>query len=289
MITERKHTPDFSCALRTSSLLCTFLLFILFNVFGSKTTHAVSFRNSNVIIIHNTEISRSEKEALIILPGLRDVKKGRKYQNKYFNNVGYDLYIPYYIDKDSFDGTVKKFTQFYEDQKLGEYKKVHVFAYVLGSWVINIFINEHGLGNISTIVYDRSPLQERAPKVIVEKIPCIGKLLAGQVLKDFSLLSYPSIPKKGLKIGILVESKATPLIRHFRKTTINMGPIDWNNLNFNQDYDDLIFTRLNHDEMYYSFDEIGSDILHFIKNGVFTKEARREWFDWDPFEKYKTK
>jgi hypothetical protein len=259
------------------------------NSFGSDTIRTGTSRNPGIIVVKDTAIPRSEKEALIILPGMREGRKGRKHILNYFNNVGYDLHIPPYRDKDSFDGTVKKFTQYFEDQKLGEYDKVHVFTYILGTWVINTFINEYGVGNISTIVYDRSPLQERASKVLVKKIPRIGKLLAGQILEDFSVLTYPPIPKTGLKIGILVEGKATPLIRFFRRTTIKMGPIDWDDLDFNQDHDDLIFTRLNHDELYYNFDEIGFDILYFMKNGVFTEEARREWFDWDPFEKYKKK
>ena len=29
------------------------------------------------------------------------------------------------------------------------------------------------------------------------------------------------------------------------------------------------------------------DIMHFINMGAFTEAARREAFDWDPFEKYK--
>lgn len=254
---------------------------------GNPTKRLDSGKGSEVIIIHDATVARSEKEALIILPGLGDSKKGRRHQREFFNDPAYDLYIPEYSDRKSFAGTLEKFSQFFEDHNLGEYKKVHVFSYVLGSWIINLFINEHGTGNIRTIVYDRSPLQERAPKVIVERIPRIGKMIAGPLLKDFSLVSYPPISREGLKIGIIVESKATPLIRRFRKTAMSYGPIDWNNLDFKQEHDDLIFTRLNHDELYYSFDEIGNDILHFIKKGVFTDNARREPYEWDPFEKYK--
>ena len=246
-------------------------------------------KSKSVVVIHDSKKPKAETEALLILPGLGDTKKGRKMQKAYFMNIGYDLFIPDYTDKESFDGTVEKLRRFYEAYELGKYKKVHVFSYILGSWVINTFILKYGVQNIATIVYDRSPLQERAPRVVQECIPKIGKMVSGQVLADLSLIPYPPIPKGDIRIGILVESKATPLIRRFKKTTMSYGPIDWNNLDFKQEHDDLLYTRINHDEMYYTFDEIGPDIKHFLKVGSFTKEAKREPFDWDPFEKYKEK
>ena len=269
---------------------CTLALTLLLTLNSAKLDLGIttsSDKSREVIVIHNTQIPRSDKEALIILPGFGDSKSGRKHQTRFFENVGYDLFIPDYVDRESFEGTVEKFHKFYVAQNLEQYDKVHVFSYILGAWVINTFINKYGAQNIGTIIYDRSPLQERAPKVVEERLPRIGRMVAGKVLKDLSLVSYPSIAKNDVRVGILVESKATPLIRRFKKTALSYGSIDWKNLDFNQDYDDLIYTRLNHDELYYSFEEIGPDILHFLKKGTFTKDARREPFDWDPFKKYK--
>ena len=252
------------------------------NVLDSSTS--LSSKKS-VIAIHSDELSYSEKEALIILPGFGDSKKGRRHQKKYFKNVGYDLYIPDYIDRRSYAGTIDRFTKLYNTYRLEEYKRVHIFSYILGSYVLNEFINESGKKNIKTIVYNRSPLQERAPRVVVERIPLIGRIFAGKVLNEFSKVSYTPILNDEINIGMIVENKATPLIRTFKKLTMSYGPIDWNNLDLNQSYDELIYTPLNHDEMYYSFDVIGLDILEFIKYSRFTKEARYIPYDWDPFEK----
>lgn len=265
-----------------------FLLFILgFINLDFQANSDPKKNKKEVIIIHNDNIARSEKEALIILPGLGDSKKGRKHQKEFFENIGYDLFIPDYIARGSFEGTIKKFTNFYTDQQIDQYKKVHVFSYILGSWTINSFINREGIKNIKTIVYDRSPLQERAPLVIVDRIPLIGRIVSGNVLKDFSKISYPPIKNEELNIGIIVESKATPLIRKFKKRTMSYGSIDWNYLDSQQSYDELIYTRLNHDEMYYSFNEIGDEIIEFIKFSKFKKDAKYSPYDWDPFEKYK--
>jgi len=271
----------------TQFYLILFVLFFAIDANATWNNNLAAEGKPEVIIIHDKNVPRAEKEALIILPGLGDKRKGRRHQRKYFSQTEYDLFIPNYITRKSFDRTVGNFTQFFAVQKLGEYRKVHVFSYVLGTWVLNTFINEHGQQNIATIVYDRSPLQERAPQVAVDKIPLITRIFAGKIIKQFTKVPYPPIEQNDIRIGIIVENKATPLIRFFKKKTKSYGPINWKNLDFNQAHDDMIFTRLNHDQMYYSFDEIGNDILYFIKNGTFTKEARRVCFDWDVFEKYK--
>ncbi|MFN0214684.1 MAG: hypothetical protein ACKVT2_10550 [Saprospiraceae bacterium] len=237
-----------------------------------------------IIVIHNPEIVKAEKEALLILPGFGDNRKRRKAQKKFFANCGYDLYIPNYKNRKSIAATVQNLFDFYHDHDLVQYKKVHVFSYILGSWVLNTYINQYGKENIASIIFDRSPLQERAPRVIRDRIPTIGKIMKGKVLIELSRMTYPPIPMQGIKIGIVVESKATKLIKMFRKTTLGYGPIDWKNLNFNQPYDDLLYTPLNHDQLYTRFEVIGEDLLHFFKAGTFTANARRIPYDWDVFK-----
>jgi hypothetical protein len=238
----------------------------------------------DIIVIHNPGLAKGEKEALLILPGFGDNRKRRKAQKKFFAECGYDLYIPNYKNRKSIANTVQNLYDFYHDHGLDQYKKVHVFSYILGSWVLNTYINQYGKENIATIIYDRSPLQERAPRVIKDRIPAIGKMLKGKVLFEMSRMAYPPIPMQGIKIGIIVESKATKLIKIFKKTALSYGPIDWKNLDFKQPNDDLIFTPLNHDQLYTRFDVIGEDILHFIKAGTFTDAARRMPYDWDVFK-----
>lgn len=240
-----------------------------------------------VIVIENPEMPRAEKEAILILPGLGDGRKGRKHQKRFFENQGFDLFIPDFHDRKSFDGSVENLEQFFESQNLREYKKLHIFPYLLGTWVLNTFLQEHGLGNIATIVYDRSPIQERAPRTVREKIPLVGKIIAGKQVIDMSYIPYPPIPHEGVKIGLVVESKSTFLMRFFKKTGLGYGPLRWDAESFQQTHDDLIYTRLDHKQMYYTFDEIGAEIVYFFREGRFPKEARREQFDWDPFKKYK--
>ena len=237
-----------------------------------------------IIVIEDAGLARAEKEALLILPGLGDSNRGRRHQKSYFSDKGYDLFIPDFKDRGSVEASVLKLEKFFFDNQLDEYKKVHVFSYIMGSWVINKFIQKEGKLNIASIIYDRSPLQERAPIVVAERIPLMGSIAVGKVVIDMSTIDYPPIEKEDIRIGLMVESTATPLINLFRKKTMSYGDIDWHALDFNQEYDDLIYTPLNHDELYLRFDVVGNDIVHFIQSGRFSPEARREPYDWDVFK-----
>lgn len=228
-----------------------------------------------------------KREALLILPGFGDKKKRRKKQKAYFEQFDYDVFIADYKCRKSFDLTVDKFAAYYETNGLNRYEKVHVFSYVLGSWVINEYIQKNGRQNICTIIYDRSPLQERAPKIVMEKIPLLGKIKVGKVLADFSNKPYPTLLMDSIKIGIIVETKATSLVRFFKKTALSYGPLSWQPSDLQQPYDDLFYTPLNHDQMYTRFDVIGTEIIHFLEKNRFTKTARRVMFDWNVFEKWK--
>lgn len=259
------------------------ILIILFNVNVSFAKKGGS--KLEVVVIRDTSISRSEKKAILILPGLGDGKKQREAQIQAFSTPDYDLFIPDYIDKESFDATYSKFCDFHKDQQLGEYKELHVFAYILGTWTINTFIASNGTANIKSIVYDRSPMQERAPIIIVENIPRIAKMMFGQLPKDLSEMPYPTIDAQNVNIGIMVESKATMIIRHFKEETLAKGSLDWGAIDYQQDHDDLIYLHLDHDEMYLELGCFKSDLLTFFEKGHFTAKAQRNWYNWDAFEK----
>lgn len=135
--------------------ILAFLLLLSFTPLGGR---------SQEIVVYNKTETKS-KEALIILPGFGDSKKGRKEQKRFFKKRGYDLYIPVYKDGKSLDNCVSNLESFYEEMRLKDYQKIHVFSYIVGSWTLNRFIQKNGRRNIATIVYDRSPTQERAPYI----------------------------------------------------------------------------------------------------------------------------
>jgi hypothetical protein len=240
------------------------------------------------IIVLDT-ISRKEvKEAILILPGFGDSKKGRKHQKNYFQHRGYDLYIPIYKDNETLENCMQNLLLFYNTQQLEKYDKIHVFSYIIGSWTLNNFINEYGRKNIATVVYDRSPIQERAPHIAANNLKLLLRLMkVKKIMDEMAATPYPSIKNDSIRIGIIIENKATPFMRMYKKKALKLGPFRWGVDALGQPYDDYFYTWLNHDQMYDRFDVIGKEVLSFMDYKAFTKSARRVQYDWDPFISYK--
>ena len=74
-------------------------------------------------------------------------------------------------------------------------------------------------------------------------------------------------------------------MRAFEKISYVYGPYSFDINKIEKNYDDYFHTWLDHNLMYSRFDVIGSEIRYFYKNGSFTKEARRNKYNWDPFKK----
>ena len=70
-----------------------------------------------------------------------------------------------------------------------------------------------------------------------------------------------------------------------KKKSYKYGPFSFTVNEIEKNYDDYFHTWLDHDLMYRRFDVIGSEILFFYKNGVFSKAARRTKYDFNPFKK----
>lgn len=246
----------------------------------------VSFAGKERIFIADPAINRSEKDAILILPGFGSKIQGTGKISEFFFNKGPDVFIPDYISRNSISDCVLNLDKFIEKHSLKKYKRLFVFSYIVGSWTLNNWIKNNPDNNIAAIVYDRSPLQERAPYALVKDIPLLIRIISGKIMKEFSSTPYPPLSSKKIKVGIIIESKATKLIIKHKKSALSIGPISWDAEKLNQVYSDKLYTWLNHDDMYTRFDVSGPEIMHFFVNGKFTEEARKEPFTEDPFIKH---
>lgn len=240
------------------------------------------------VVVFDTTSSKEINEAILILPGIADSKKNRKLQKNYFEQKGFDLFIPEYKDDKTLEQCVENLNIFYKIQHLESYERIHVISYIIGSWTLNQFIKKYDVKNIHSIIYDRSPIQERAPCIVSNNLQLVLWLKGIRfIIKDLAETSYPPIENDSIQIGIIIESKATKLMRIYKKKTLQMGPILWGVNDLNQDHDDYFYTRLDHNEMYSELGVIGNEIFYFIHNGTFSTKAKREPFDWDAFVPYK--
>jgi hypothetical protein len=231
----------------------------------------------------------SEREAILVLPGFGTLLHSPKNQKKNFRDKGYDVFIPDYISRRSMDKCVRNLDGFIKKHNLAGYKKVHVFSYIIGSWAINTWIGKNSLMNIASIVYDRSPLQERAPAILVKENPFLSRLMFGKLIRELSVTPYPALDNTAVDLGILIECRATKIMWKKRKSSEAMGPVLFEKTAMGQQSDDHFYVFMNHDDMYTRLEGAAPQLFYFFKTGRFMDDADRDPCIRDPFETFRKK
>lgn len=242
----------------------------------------------DVVLLDNTlPAEKGQKEAILILPGFGTIMHNTKSQKEHFQNRGYDVYIPDYISRKSIAKSVENIKQFYAKHELERYKKVHVFSYIIGSWAINTWLVENDAPqNIRSVIYDRSPMQEKAPQILAYDHPLLSRLLFGKLIFELAETPYPPLPKNNRYIGILVECKATKLMWKKRKSLENYSEVLWETKDFGQTLDDIARLFIDHDDLYAHCEKFAPSVFYFIKNQQFPDGVERIACAEDPFATY---
>ena len=219
------------------------------------------------------------REALVLLPGFGYSDKGEQALRALAPSMraeGLDLYVPTYVTRSGLTSSREKVRRFIRDQRLDRYERVHVFTFLAGAWTVNPLIEQsQELPNLATLIYDRSPYQERAPRVAAETMPLLAWLRYGHTLFELAKTPYPAFDRPNVKVGLVVETQPTPFIKRFSKKAGGYGPFAFGCESFAQPHDDCIFIALNHEEIYTRFGEIWPDVRAFIRTARFTASADR--------------
>lgn len=219
------------------------------------------------------------REALLVLPGFgygAKAERTLKTLAPSLSSDGIDLYVPTYLERGGLDKSRAELRSFVRAQNLERYERVHVFAFLAGGWTFNSVVEDvELLPNLATVVYDRSPYQERAPRVATEKLAPFAWLRYGSVIFDLAKQPYSPLPREAIKVGIVVETVPTGFIKRFRETAASYGPYSFECDSLGQRHDDCIFLGLNHGEMYSRFADIWPEVRAFIHSGRFSASAAR--------------
>lgn len=219
-----------------------------------------------------------QREALLVLPGFgysHGATAMFRALRAALTEDGIDLFVPNYVERGGLDESRAELRGFIRDNHLERYARVHVFAYIAGAWTLNPLLDSAAMPNVVTIVYDRSPMQERAPRVAYDKLHFLTWLRYGQPVFDMARRRYPALATGSPRVGIVVETRPTSLIKRYSKTALSYGPLRFECDQFDQRFDDCIYVSLSHDELYTRFGDVLPDVLAFIKAGRFTDAATR--------------
>jgi hypothetical protein len=230
-------------------------------------------------ITPRTSPSGPAREALLVLPGFGYSSEGERAiraLEPIMRAEGIDLYVPAFVTRSGLDDSRKKLRHFIVEQRLERYSRVHVFAFLAGGWTFNPLAEDAGLlPNLASIVYDRSPYQERAPRIAAEKLKILAWLRYGPVLFDVAKAPYPPLPRSDVNVGMIVETSPTSFVLRYQEKARSYGPFAFDCAALSQPHDDCIFVPMHHTELYTRFGEVWPELRAFIRDSRFTAQAER--------------
>jgi hypothetical protein len=215
--------------------------------------------------------------ALLVLPGFGYTANGERALRSLapaMAREGIDLYVPTYVSRRGLAQSRRNLQRFIRERRLDRYARVHVFAFIAGGWTFNPLAEVNALP-LGAVVYDRSPFQERAPRIATERLRILTWLRYGSTVADVARTSYTPLDVPNARVGLMVETKPTRFIRRFSKRADSYGPYHFECDAFAQRHDDCLYLPMNHGEVYVRFDEIWPDLLAFIRTGHFSSAADR--------------
>jgi hypothetical protein len=221
--------------------------------------------------VYLSQDSLKTDQALLILPGFGSKIYGTRALKQFFKQAEMPVYIPRYISRKSIRLSMNSLERYYQKKGLGEYKQLHVLSYIVGSWTLNQWIADYGKRNIKTIIYDRSPLQERAPLILLKDMALVNALVFGKITRDFVNTPYPVLNDSTIIKGVFIETYATNVVRKHKETAMEQGPLSWDVTDLKQPVNDFTYLPLNHDQMYTKPQEFGNEVFYFIEHGHFSE------------------
>ena len=217
-------------------------------------------------------------DALLVLPGFGYSREGERAIRSLAPSLaadGIELFVPTYIARGGLDDSRNRLRRFIRQQPLDRYRQVHVFAFIAGGWTINPLLEAGELPNLATVVYDRSPMQERAARIADEKLHLLTWLRYGSPVFDVARTPYPPLTRGTVRVALVVETMPTSFVKRHAATALSYGPLRFACDQFSQRYDDCAFMPFSHDDMYRRFPDVWPEVKAFIRSGRFTDDATR--------------
>jgi hypothetical protein len=219
-----------------------------------------------------------KRDALLVLPGFGYGRaEGKAFRSLVPSTAseGVDLYVAPFVTRTGLATSRATLERYIRENRLDRYERLHIFAFLAGAWTFNPLVERHNLPNLASVVYDRSPFQERAPRIAVDKLPLLAWMRYGSTVFDVAREPYPALTAPDVKVAIMVESTPTSFIKRYDKAARQLGPFAFACGSLGQRYDDCLYLPMNHNELYARFAEVWPELLTFIRTGRFGDGANR--------------
>ena len=160
----------------------------------------------------------------------------------------------------------------------GKYARVHFLNYISGGVMFRYVANRWSLPNVGRVVYDRGPIQEEVPVILVRKYWKLPLMIGrGKMLTDLSgdwLDRLPFPPSDGEQ-GLLVERGVSALAQSLHLSSDSIPAERWNHDRLLPGAHDVLAVPESHDDVYTS-PKFLSAALGFLQHGAFKYDEATE-------------
>jgi hypothetical protein len=229
-------------------------------------------------------------DALLILPGFgygRDGERAISTVAASAARQGVSVYVPRYLSRRGLAAGRGRLRAFMREQHLERYERLHVLAFIAGAWTFNPLVQIDDQPNLTTVIYDRSPLQERAPRIAVDNLPLLAWARYGSPIFDIARTPYTALTPVHARVGLMVETRPTKFVRRHASAAERYGALDFDCNALSQPHDDCIYLPMSHDEVYLRFAELWPEVRTFIRTGRFSADADRTPPLVDPLSEFR--
>ncbi|MGZ8151984.1 MAG: hypothetical protein ACXW0Q_03620 [Methylovulum sp.] len=213
----------------------------------------------------------SDKAALVVLTGITADHVKKSQVLKYFQeNSQFSVFVPTLCQYFGIGYAARQLVYFLKRHNLAFFSKCHFICYISGGFILRCAIAAQPLENIGRVVYIRSPFQEQAPNLAIQKY---GRLLAmlryGKMLFDLASPLKNNLPLVCAEDGLVIEHGISELALQ-----LGLKNTDFDIYRNRADFvapaaHEEWITELSHYEVYNN-DELLETIARFIQSGSFT-------------------
>ncbi len=219
----------------------------------------------------------STKQALVILVGITADEMKRTSVGRYFErNSDFDVYVPNMPQRFGVRVCSRWLRRYLKNTvHVENYDRVNFLNYVSGGIVFRHELSRRPLANIGRVIYDRGPIQEEVPRVLVRKhTRFLLSLFKSQMISDVAgnwIYRLPYPPSMGEQ-GLMIELGATFMAKDLGINEEDIPPEAWDPECMLTGADDVIRMPESHDDVF-SSPAFLSLALRFFASGKFAETA----------------
>jgi len=213
------------------------------------------------------------KEALVILVGITaDEMKRNYFLSSFSKGLPCDVFLPELPQRLGVSWCAWRLSKYFAKRiRTPEYSRVHFLNYISGGAVFRYLSMRWPVPNVGRIVYDRAPLQEEVPRLLVKRHGKLALWLSqGKMLTDLAAEWWDRLPFRPSlgEQGLVIEKGVSFLADSLGIYSENLSGDVWNRERLLPGATDGLEVKESHDDVYTS-PAVLSAMCRFLENGAF--------------------